>query len=115
MFQSLIAVKQRISPGNKHIAYLLMLPDIICRFLKIIRRLLLADTYKALPEAVPAVHGAPVSGQDQGGFPVFMLQARKSGVFRFPAGIKLPRHVVFFQRGDAHTPDGILRIVPINQ
>ena len=69
----LIAVYKCISAGYEYIADLTVGIYIGSHLSHIVGRLIIRDTHQAFAEAVPAVHGTAVGGQDQGCLRVFML------------------------------------------
>ena len=112
----LIAVQKGIPAGYEHIGYFRVGDDVGSHLVHISGCFAAGDSHQPLAEAMPAIHGAPVGGQDERRLPVLVLQAGQHCVIRLPAGIKVPRQVGFTNGGYRHPEHRILfRIVPVNK
>ena len=85
----LVAVQKGIPAGYEHIGDFRVGTDVGSHLVHISGCLVIGDSHQPFSETVPAIHGAPVGGQDECRLGVFVLQAGKHGVVRFSAGIKV--------------------------
>lgn len=108
--KGLIAVHEGVAAADEDVVDFGMLLDIVCDIPDFAADFVLCKAHHALSEAVAAVHGALVGGQDEGGLFVLVLQAGQDGVGLFAAGIKAAGLVELGDTGDAHFSDRIVRI-----
>ena len=106
---------ERVAAGEDGVRDLLMCADISDHLVEMACDLLIGKADEPLAEAVAAIHGAAVGRQDQRALAVLMLHAGADRVARLAARVERAAHVRFKERRDAHLPDGVVRVVPIDQ
>ena len=86
----LIAVQKGIPAGYEHIGYFRVGGDVGSHLVHISGCLAAGDSHQPLAEAMPAIHGAPVGGQDECRLPVLVLQAGQHCVICLPRWYQNP-------------------------
>ena len=111
----LVGIHEGIPAGYEDVGDLPVIPHIGHRLVHPAVQLVAGQAHHPLAEAMAAVHGALVGGQQQGRLGVLVLKSLQLGVAGLAAGVEGPAGSELVQSGHAHAGDGVRRICRVHQ
>ena len=110
-----VGVHQRVAARDEDVVDLAVRGDVGDGLVRHFQQLVVREAHEALAEAVAAVHGADVGGEQQHRGLVLVLQSVHLGVGAFAAGVEGAALAELVHRGDAHAGNGIVRVVSVHE